>query len=380
MVLQTPRPFAEMTVRENVVLGALFGSTDGRLDEATAYERAEEALGFVRLAERGDDDVGTLNLHEQRFLELARALAGRPQLLLLDEVMAGLNDTELQASIEIVRTARDSLGVTVIWVEHVMKAVLSLAERIVVLNFGRLLADGAPHDVMREPAVVTAYLGERKWGRRRTMLEVTELSAGYLGEDVVHGASFTAARGRGRGGDRLQRRRQDDAVPGDLRAARDRRAAKCASTAPSITGRRAHRIARLGLAYVPAERDLFPQMTVDEHLDLGAYPRRPDAARRALVFDLFPRSGGAAATTGRHDERRGTADARRRPGTDEEAAVVAARRADHGAGADPRGAGLRRPRRPPRTRPDDRRRRATGPPRLEHRRSRLRARERADRR
>lgn len=162
MVLQTPRPFAEMTVRENVVLGALFGSTDGRLDEAAAFARADEALGFVRLAERGDDGVGTLNLHEQRFCDLARALAGRPRLLLLDEVMAGLNDTELQASIEIVRTARDALGVTVIWVEHVMKAVLSLAERIVVLNFGRVLADGAPHDVMREPAVVTAYLGERK--------------------------------------------------------------------------------------------------------------------------------------------------------------------------------------------------------------------------
>jgi branched-chain amino acid transport system ATP-binding protein len=156
-----------MTVRENVVLGALFGSTEGRLPEATAYARAEEALGFVRLTGRGDHDVGTLNLHEQRFLELARALAGRPQVLLLDEVMAGLNDSELQASIEIVRTARDELGVTVIWVEHVMQAVLSLAERIVVLNFGRLLADGAPQDVMREPAVVTAYLGVPKGGDKR---------------------------------------------------------------------------------------------------------------------------------------------------------------------------------------------------------------------
>jgi branched-chain amino acid transport system ATP-binding protein len=164
MVMQTPRPFADMTVRENVVLGAMFGSMDGRPHESVAFERAEEALGFVRLAERGDDDVGTLNLHEQRFLELARALAGRPRLLLLDEVMAGLNDTELHASIEIVRTARDELGVTMIWVEHVMKAVLSLAERIVVLHFGRLLADGAPQDVMRDPDVVTAYLGERRGG------------------------------------------------------------------------------------------------------------------------------------------------------------------------------------------------------------------------
>jgi branched-chain amino acid transport system permease protein len=104
--------------------------------------------------------VGTLNLHEQRFLELARALAGRPKLLLLDEVMAGLNDVELRSSIDIVRSARDDLGVTVVWVEHVMKAVMSLAERVAVLNFGRLLADGRPEDVMRDPDVALAYLGE----------------------------------------------------------------------------------------------------------------------------------------------------------------------------------------------------------------------------
>jgi ABC-type branched-subunit amino acid transport system ATPase component len=167
MALQTPRTFAGMTVRENAALGALFGSAHGRVSEAEAIERADEALGFVGLSARGDDAVGTLNLHEQRFLELARALAGRPRLLLLDEVMAGLNETELQASIDMVRTARDRLGVTVIWVEHVMKAVMSLAERVVVLNFGQVIVDGTPEVAMRNPEVVSAYLGTRRDGDAR---------------------------------------------------------------------------------------------------------------------------------------------------------------------------------------------------------------------
>jgi ABC-type branched-subunit amino acid transport system ATPase component len=99
-------------------------------------------------------------LHEQRFLELARAIAGQPRLLVLDEVMAGLNDAELEASIEIIRTIRDRFNMTIIWVEHVMKAVMNLAERTVVLNFGNILTEGLPEDVMRHPAVIEAYLGE----------------------------------------------------------------------------------------------------------------------------------------------------------------------------------------------------------------------------
>ena len=159
MVLQTPRVFGSMTVRENVVVGATFGSVGRRPAASVAETRADEALDFVGLGDYADMEVGMLNLHQQRFLELARSLAGKPKMLLLDEVMAGLNDTELQASIDIVRTARDELGVTVIWVEHVMKAVMSLAERVVVLDLGELLADGEPTEVMSDPNVVTAYLG-----------------------------------------------------------------------------------------------------------------------------------------------------------------------------------------------------------------------------
>jgi ABC-type branched-subunit amino acid transport system ATPase component len=149
-----------MTVLENVALGALFGRAGAYPKEEQALELAREALSFVGLVDRRQEPVGNLNLHEQRFLELARAIAGGPRLLVLDEVMAGLNDAELEASIEIIRTIRDQFHITIIWVEHVMKAVMSLAERTVVLNFGNILTEGQPKEVMRHPAVIEAYLGE----------------------------------------------------------------------------------------------------------------------------------------------------------------------------------------------------------------------------
>ena len=160
MVMQTPLTFASMTVLENVALGAMFGGGDGVVAEPEAIRRAREALAFVNLGGRADQPVASLNLHQQRFLEMAKALAGRPRLLLVDEVMAGLNDAELAASEQIVRTARDTLGITIIWVEHVMQAVMRLAERVIVLNFGRMLAEGEPEAVMRHPEVIDAYLGE----------------------------------------------------------------------------------------------------------------------------------------------------------------------------------------------------------------------------
>lgn len=159
-VQQTPRHFSSMTVLENVTVGALFGRAGAHRKEGQALELASEALSFVGLADRRYDSVGSLNLQEQRFLELAGAIAGGPRLLALDEVMAGLNDAELEASIEIIRMIRDQFNLTIIWVEHVMKAVMNLAERVVILNFGDILTEGLPEDVMRHPAVVKAYLGK----------------------------------------------------------------------------------------------------------------------------------------------------------------------------------------------------------------------------
>ncbi len=159
MAMQRPLPFGSMTVLENAILGAMFGAGHGVVGERDARRRAAEALAFVGLKERARQPVSSLNLHQLRFLELAKAMAGEPRLLLLDEVMAGLNESELAASVEIVRNLRDRFGTTILWVEHVMSAVIQLAERAIVLNFGKLLAEGAPGVVMRDPQVVDAYLG-----------------------------------------------------------------------------------------------------------------------------------------------------------------------------------------------------------------------------
>ena len=160
IVMQAPRTFPSMTVLENATLGAMFGLSHGVLSQGAAEERAFESLAFVGLQKQAGAPVGNLNLHQQRFLELAKALAAQPRLLLLDEVMAGLDETEIAASVQIVRSVRDKLGMTIVWVEHVMSAVMELAERVIVLNFGRILAEGAPRTVMRDAEVVEAYLGE----------------------------------------------------------------------------------------------------------------------------------------------------------------------------------------------------------------------------
>jgi branched-chain amino acid transport system permease protein len=160
--MQRPLPFESMTVLENATLGAMFGGSAGTVGEREARRQAAESLAFVGLAGRAGQPVSSLNLHQQRFLEMAKALAGRPRVLLLDEVMAGLNDAELAHSIEIVRSVRDELGTAILWVEHVMSAVIQLAERAIVLNFGKVIAEGEPEVVMRDPQVVDAYLGQAR--------------------------------------------------------------------------------------------------------------------------------------------------------------------------------------------------------------------------
>lgn len=154
---QIPRPFQTMTVLRNVMVSSTFGHANRGLEQA---ERAAcETLEFTSLAAYAAMPVSKLNLHQRKFLELARALSTKPELLLLDEVMAGLNPTEIDESVEMIRKIHES-GVTLIIVEHLMRVVTSLSTRMLVLNYGEVIAEGEPEQVMRDAGVVTAYLGK----------------------------------------------------------------------------------------------------------------------------------------------------------------------------------------------------------------------------
>jgi branched-chain amino acid transport system ATP-binding protein len=151
--LQTPRSFPSMSVLENVAVGAMFGRPDGRLDHAV------RCLDLVGLGPRCNSPMASLNLQERKNVELARALAMAPRVVLIDEAMSGLNPSEIEESMSLIRRVRDETGVAIVWVEHVVKAIMAVVERVVVLNFGEVIATGAPAEIARNEAVVEAYLG-----------------------------------------------------------------------------------------------------------------------------------------------------------------------------------------------------------------------------
>ncbi|MGB7873695.1 MAG: ABC transporter ATP-binding protein [Anaerolineales bacterium] len=156
---QIVQPLNELTVLENVTVGACFGRENQSLRNAA--ETAKEVLDFVELAERVDQMAGSLNVAQKKRLEMARALASRPYLLLLDEVLAGLNSSEIGNMVETVKKIRER-GITIIMIEHVMKAVMNVSDRIIVLDYGQQIAEGTPEEISNNEKVIEAYLGDPK--------------------------------------------------------------------------------------------------------------------------------------------------------------------------------------------------------------------------
>ncbi|MFS8036387.1 ABC transporter ATP-binding protein [Xanthobacter sp. AM11] len=153
---QLSKPFGGLSVVENVMVGAFVRTASGH--EARA--EAEKVVDFLGLGPRAATDAEDLTAFDRRKLELGRALATRPRLLLMDEVVAGATPTEAQEMVALVRRVRD-LGITILIVEHVMKVIMGLSDRVIVLDYGKLIADGPPREVVNQPDVLKAYFGER---------------------------------------------------------------------------------------------------------------------------------------------------------------------------------------------------------------------------
>ena len=162
MAMQRPLPFGSMTVLENALLGAMFGVGNGVLSEREARSRAADALAFVGLDERAETARLEPESPPAALPRDGKGVRGAAQGVAARRGDGGPQRVRARASVEIVRSVRDTLGMTILWVEHVMSAVIQLAERVVVLNFGKLIADGEPDVVMRDPQVVDAYLGRAR--------------------------------------------------------------------------------------------------------------------------------------------------------------------------------------------------------------------------
>lgn len=152
---QIPRPYGGMSTFENLLVAATFG---GGRSERDSYVLCAEVLRDCELSDKANTMAGSLTLLDRKRLELARALASEPKLLLLDEIAGGLTNEEGQALVGLIRRIRDR-GVTIVWIEHVLHALLAVADRILVLNFGEKIAEGLPQEVINDPDVKRVYMG-----------------------------------------------------------------------------------------------------------------------------------------------------------------------------------------------------------------------------